>query len=72
MVAEKPKIQINGLAVSYGTKPALKGLSLDIHDHEILGIIGPAQSGKTTLLKVINRTIESLFVFCDLHACSWS
>ena len=58
MVAEKPKIQINGLAVSYGTKPALKGLSLDIHDHEILGIIGPAQSGKTTLLKVINRTID--------------
>ena len=37
---------------------ALKGISFDVYENEILGIIGPAQSGKTTLLKAINRTIE--------------
>ncbi len=58
MVNSQPKIQVSGLQVSYGKEPALKGLSLDVRDNEILGIIGPAQSGKTTLLKVINRTID--------------
>lgn len=54
----EPKIEISSLRVKYGSKEALKGLSFQIMKNEILGIIGPAQSGKTTLLKVINRTIE--------------
>lgn len=52
------KIEIINLRVTYEGKEALKGISLDVYENEILGIIGPAQSGKTTLLKVINRTIE--------------
>jgi phosphate transport system ATP-binding protein len=52
------KIEISDLTVKYGPLNALKGISFDIHKNEILGIIGPAQSGKSTLLKVINRTIE--------------
>ncbi len=54
----KKKIEITDLAVRYGTMEALKGISFDVYENEILGIIGPAQSGKTTLLKTINRTIE--------------
>ncbi len=54
----EPKIEISSLRVKYGSKEALKGLSFQIMKNEILGIIGPAQSGKTTLLKVVNRTIE--------------
>jgi len=52
------KIEINNLRVKYGNKEAIKGIHLAVFEHEILGIIGPAQSGKTTLLKVINRTID--------------
>ena len=52
------KIEVSDLAVRYGPREALKGISLDVYRNEILGVIGPAQSGKTTLLKVINRTIE--------------
>ncbi|MYF98963.1 phosphate ABC transporter ATP-binding protein [Candidatus Poribacteria bacterium] len=52
------KIEISDLKVSYGDKQALNGISLNVYPNEILGIIGPAQSGKTTLLKVINRTLE--------------
>ena len=54
----KNKIEISGLEVRYGDKSALNRVSFDVHENEILGIIGPAQSGKTTLLKVINRTLE--------------
>ncbi len=52
------KIEILDLKVRYGDKQALNGISFDVYENEILGIIGPAQSGKTTLLKVINRTLE--------------
>lgn len=58
MNSSTKKIEISDLAVSYGRKEALKGITLDVFANEILAIIGPAQSGKTTLLKVINRTIE--------------
>ena len=53
-----PIIEVTDLKVHYGNKPALNGVSFDVYQNEILGIIGPAQSGKTTLLKVINRTLE--------------
>lgn len=52
------KIEISDLIVSYDQKVALNGISFDIYEKEILGVIGPAQSGKTTLLKVLNRMIE--------------
>ena len=52
------KIEIEDLKVRYGEKPAINGISFNVIENEILGIIGPAQSGKTTLLKVINRTLD--------------
>ncbi|RMD95202.1 MAG: ATP-binding cassette domain-containing protein, partial [Calditrichaeota bacterium] len=52
------KVEIANLRVWYGAKEVLKGISLDVYENEIFGIIGPAQSGKTTLLKTINRTID--------------
>lgn len=58
MVAAIKKIEIEDLRLSYGTREVIKGISLDVYQNEILGIIGPAQSGKSSLLKVINRTIE--------------
>lgn len=51
-------IQFRNLSVSYRGRPALQDVSLDIPAHQIFGIIGPANSGKTTLLKCINRTID--------------
>lgn len=51
-------IEIRDLSVSYAGKPALRSVSLEIPPNQIFGIIGPANSGKTTLLKCINRTID--------------
>lgn len=53
-----PKVRFRDVSVCYGTRRALEGISLDIPEKQIFGIIGPANSGKTTLLKCINRTIE--------------
>jgi phosphate transport system ATP-binding protein len=52
------EIAVDNLQVSYGSKPALRGITFDVQRNEIFGIIGPAQSGKTTLLRCLNRTIE--------------
>ena len=52
------KIEISGLTVRYGGLVALRDLSLDVCRNEILGIIGPSKSGKSTLLRAINRTLD--------------
>ncbi len=51
-------IQFENVTVSYGEKIALRDISLEIPEKEIFAIIGPANSGKTTFLKCINRTID--------------
>lgn len=48
-------LEVNDLAISYGFKTAISGLSLDVYENEIFGIIGPANSGKTSFLRAINR-----------------
>ncbi|MBE7504505.1 MAG: ATP-binding cassette domain-containing protein [Verrucomicrobiales bacterium] len=52
------RIEVRDLRLAYGTREALHGVSFDVHAHEILGIIGPAQAGKTSLLRCLNRTID--------------
>ena len=56
--AATPHVSFRDLSVNYGAKRALEGLTLDIPRQSIFGIIGPANSGKTTMLKCINRTID--------------
>jgi phosphate transport system ATP-binding protein len=53
-----PKIQVENLRVAYRGREVIHGISFEVQAHEILGIIGPAQSGKTSLLRCLNRTIE--------------
>lgn len=55
---EAAHIVFHNVTVSYGSTIALDAISLEIPKHQIFGIIGPASSGKTTLLKCINRTID--------------
>jgi len=51
-------IEIRDLTIRFGSVVAVDGLSLDVRRNEILGVIGPAKSGKSTFLKAINRTLE--------------
>ena len=58
MSAALKKIEVENLRVSYGAKEVIHGISFHVEKNEILGVIGPAQSGKTSLLRCINRTME--------------
>jgi phosphate transport system ATP-binding protein len=51
-------IQFENVSVDYGGKAALRQITLAIPEKQIFAIIGPANSGKTTLLKCINRTLD--------------
>ncbi len=49
------KLGIRDLAIRYSGETVLEGVSFDIHENEIFGIIGPANAGKTSFLKAVNR-----------------
>ena len=51
-------LSVRGLSIRYDDKVALQGVDLDVHSHEIFGIIGPANSGKTSFLRALNRMDE--------------
>ena len=62
MVVEKttahnnqPKLQVANLTIRYGETVALENVNLEVQPNEIFGIIGPANAGKTSFLKVLNR-----------------
>lgn len=55
----KDKIKIESLNVYYGNKHVIKNVNMTLADHEILSIIGPANSGKSTVLRVLNRLIDN-------------
>lgn len=52
------KIEVDDLRLSYGTREVIHGISFDVYSNEIFGVIGPAQSGKSSLLRCLNRTID--------------
>jgi phosphate transport system ATP-binding protein len=52
------KVKVKGLSVWFGSAPALKSINMEIQANEILSIIGPANSGKTTFLRSLNRLNE--------------
>jgi phosphate transport system ATP-binding protein len=52
------KIEVEDLRLAYDAKEVLHGISFGVAANEILAVIGPAQSGKTSLLRCLNRTID--------------
>jgi len=52
------KITIRQLNMYYDEHQALKDIDLDVESNEILAVIGPANSGKSSLLRALNRLYE--------------
>jgi phosphate transport system ATP-binding protein len=58
MITPDVTIHVEDLRLSFGGKEMIHGINFDIYRNEIFGIIGPAQSGKSSLLRCLNRTID--------------
>ena len=53
--AATSKLEVRDVTIRYGDTPALSNVTLDVRENEIFGIIGPANAGKTSFLKSMNR-----------------
>lgn len=51
-------LKVAGLITQYGQLTALKNISFEVFENEIIGIVGPNGSGKTTLLETIAGTLK--------------
>lgn len=63
MIAEAPmpttaKLALKEVSFYYGEEPALRHIDLQVLDKEILAVFGPAMSGKSTLLRILNRLTD--------------
>ncbi len=59
VAADAPvKLEVRNLFLSYGSETVLRDVSFQVKEKEIFGIIGPANSGKTSFLRALNRMNE--------------
>lgn len=50
-------LEVERLSFSYGQGFALRGVSFEVAEGEVLGVIGPNSSGKTTLLRLLSKVL---------------
>lgn len=53
-----PVLSVREVVKRYGTNTVLDGISLDVHEHEVVTVIGSSGSGKSTLLRCVNLLEE--------------
>lgn len=53
----KYAVTAQGLEKNYGAVPALKGVSLEVPEGELFGLVGPDGAGKTTLLRILTTLL---------------
>ncbi|MFH2002091.1 MAG: ABC transporter ATP-binding protein [Planctomycetota bacterium] len=51
-------VKLKDLWKSYGGKPALRGITLDLEPGQVLGYLGPNGAGKTTTVKILTATLK--------------
>ncbi len=54
MSAAEPVLQVRSLRKSFGSLEVLRGIDLDVAEHEVVCLIGASGSGKSTLLRCID------------------
>ncbi len=52
------RIEVKNLRLAYAGQEVLRGVNFEVGEGEILGVIGPAQAGKTSILRCLNRTVD--------------
>lgn len=64
---EQPLVDMENIHVSFGENHVLRGINLDVHEGEVLCLIGASGSGKSTLLRTINalQKVDKGYVLVD-------
>ena len=52
---QNPIVKIVDIHKAYGDEEVLKGISMDVAEGEVVGMVGPSGTGKSTLLRCINQ-----------------
>ena len=60
ITVENPRMTCRDVNVYYGTKHAIKNVSLDIGRNEVLAMIGPSGCGKSTFIRCLNRMNDTI------------
>ncbi|BBD98312.1 phosphate ABC transporter ATP-binding protein [Sphingobium amiense] len=55
-----PKMTARDVKVFYGTKQAIKGVSIDVDMDNVTAFIGPSGCGKSTFLRTLNRMNDTV------------
>ncbi|WP_285117241.1 amino acid ABC transporter ATP-binding protein [Leifsonia sp. fls2-241-R2A-40a] len=50
----EPVLRLTGIRKRFGETEVLRGIDLDVQEHEVVALIGASGSGKSTLLRTIN------------------
>ncbi len=56
----RPRMTCTDVNVHYGDKHAIKHVSLDIAENQVIAMIGPSGCGKSTLLRCLNRMNDTI------------
>lgn len=58
LMATRPLIEFRNVNFSYGPRPILKGVDMDVPRGQVIAIMGGSGSGKTTLLRLIGGEVR--------------
>ena len=54
------KMHTENLGVQYGDASAVRDVTIDIYENQVLALIGPSGCGKSTFLRTLNRMNETI------------
>lgn len=57
---DKPRMSARDVNVLYGDKHAIKDVTIDIAEQEVIAFIGPSGCGKSTFLRTLNRMNDTI------------
>jgi ABC-type Mn2+/Zn2+ transport system ATPase subunit len=69
--ARRPMLSLAGVTAGYGAEPAVEDVSLEIDERAFVGIVGPSGAGKTTILRLLSRSLAPSAGCVDQrHGCT--
>ena len=57
-MTRRPILSVNGVTKQFGGLVAVNAMSFDVSNHEMVGVIGPNGSGKTTMMNMISGVFK--------------